>query len=201
MNFEQQQDALRELRARIRNMGFVITILSLVALISVVSITALIGSERTIITPPVIAKSFWVTAKKASAEYLEQMGSFVAWLILDVTPNSIDWKKDMLLTYVDPSVHGAMQSMQDLEAQRLRKLNASTFFLPQQIVVDEEAQSVVVRGRLRTQINGQDTTTNEKAYRVGFQYAHGRIHVSSFKEVSYDDKVQAAALGGGDVTD
>ena len=31
-----------------------------------------------------------------SHEYLEQMGSFIAWLILDVTPASIDWKKDVL---------------------------------------------------------------------------------------------------------
>ena len=34
------------------------------------------------------------------------MGSFIAWLVLDVTPVSIDWKKDILLGYVEPEQHG-----------------------------------------------------------------------------------------------
>lgn len=195
MDFTQQQNALRELRAQNRNQGFVIAVLSLTLLVAFVGVVALIGTERTIIVPPNIGKSFWVTGKKASADYLEQMGSFIAWLILDVSPNSIDWKKDMLLTYVNPDLHGAMKSMQDLEAERLRRLNAATYFLPQQVVVDEPTQTVVVRGRLRTQINGQETTTNEKAYSVQFDYSGGRLHLAGFKEIPYDGKVQAAALG------
>ena len=104
MEFDQQQNAIKELRARNRNMGFVISILSLCLLISVVSVLSVLGTERTIVVPPNISKTFWVTGTKASADYLEQMGSFIAWLILDVSPASIDWKRDMLLTYVSPDV-------------------------------------------------------------------------------------------------
>lgn len=198
MDFVTQQNGLKEERARTRNMGFVITLLSLALLISVVGNMLSVGTERTVVVPPNITKSFWVTGKKASADYIEQMGSFVGWLILDVTPASIDWKKDMLLTYVKPDVFGAMKEKQDLEGERLRKLNASTYFLPQQVVVDEPSQTAVLRGRMRTQINGQETTTEEKAYAVQFEYAAGRIHLNSFKEVPYASKTQAAALSSGD---
>lgn len=195
MEFDQQQNAIKELRARNRNMGFVISILSLCLLISGVSVLSVIGTERTIVVPPNISKTFWVTGTKASADYLEQMGSFIAWLILDVSPSSIDWKRDMLLTYVSPDKFGALKSQQDLEADRLKQLNASTFFLPQQVVVDEPSQGVVVRGRLRTQVNGQDTTTESKAYLAKFQYAGGRVHLETFKEIPYESKpaMQAAS--------
>ncbi|MFX8466458.1 TraE/TraK family type IV conjugative transfer system protein, partial [Acinetobacter baumannii] len=86
--------------------------------------------------------------------YLEQMGAFIAWLVLDVTPASIDWKKDILLGYVEPDQHGELKTRQELEAARLKRINASTFFMPQQLVPSEDTQTVVVRGRLRTLVNG-----------------------------------------------
>jgi conjugal transfer pilus assembly protein TraE len=129
-----------------------------------------------------------VTDSKVSAEYLEQMGSFIAWLILDVSPSSIEWKKDILLTYVTPDKFGAFKTRLDLESERLKRINASTYFMPQQLVPTEETQSVVVRGRLRTQINGQDTTTESKVYRIQFQYAGGRVHLEIFEEIANDQK-------------
>ena len=113
------------------------------------------------------------------------MGSFIAWLVLDVTPASIDWKKDMLLGYVEPAQHGALKTRQDLEAARLKRINASTAFMPQQLVPSEDAQSVVVRGRLRTLVNTQETSNEAKAYLIEFSYAGGRMHLKTFKEVAY----------------
>lgn len=198
MDNDKYNNDLREMKKRNRGLGLAVAALVFGHLLSLVIILNLLGAERTIVVPPSIDKTFWVTKDKTSKEYLEQMGSFVAWLILDVAPASIDWKKDILLTYVTPDQHGVMKTRQDLEAERLKKLNASTFFLPQQLVPNEEKQSVVVRGRLRTQINGQDTTTDTKAYLVEFSYTGGRVHLKTFKEISNDPQApaQAAADSG-----
>jgi conjugal transfer pilus assembly protein TraE len=151
--------------------------------IALVVILNLLGSVRTIVVPPSINKSFWVERDRISSEYLEQMGSFVAWLILDVTPSSVDWKREILLSYVLPDQHGAMKTRQELEATRLKRINASTLFMPQQLVPSEDAQSVTVRGRLRTLVNGQETSNDTKAYLVEFVYVGGRVHLKAFKEV------------------
>jgi conjugal transfer pilus assembly protein TraE len=91
--------------------------------------------------PPSINKTFWVTRDKASSEYLEQMGSFIAWLVLDVTPASIDWKKDILLGYVEPDQYGPLKTRQEVEAERLKRINAATVFAPQQLVPSEKARA------------------------------------------------------------
>jgi type IV conjugative transfer system protein TraE len=114
--------------------------------LALVVILNLLGTVRTVVVPPSINKSFWVSRDKASGEYLEQMGAFIAWLVLDVTPASIDWKKDILLGYVEPDQHGELKTRQELEAARLKRINASTFFMPQQLVPSEDTQTVVVRG-------------------------------------------------------
>ena len=65
--------------------------------LSLVIIFNMVGRERIVLTPPAIEKSFWVAKNKVSASYLEQMGGFMAYLTLDVSPSSIEWKKAMLL--------------------------------------------------------------------------------------------------------
>ena len=195
MNNDKHSNDIKEMRKRIRGLGITTAGLVFCHLIALVIILSLLGTERTIVVPPSIEKTFWVTKDRVSKEYLEQMGAFVAWLILDVAPASIDWKKDILLNYVTPDQHGAMKTRQDLEAERLKKMNASTFFLPQQLVPNEETQSVTVVGRLRTQVNGQDTTVDTKVYLVEFNHTGGRVHLKTFKEIPNGQQVpsQAAA--------
>ena len=49
----------------------------------------------------------------------------------------------------------------------------------------EDTQSLVVRGRLRTLVNGYETANDLKAYRIDFGHAGARMHVIGFKEVPY----------------
>ncbi|HEX7650840.1 MAG TPA: type IV conjugative transfer system protein TraE [Noviherbaspirillum sp.] len=175
---------LKDLRRRNHGLALAAGGLIMALLFCLAIILDVIGTERTIVVPPSIDKTFWVTKDRVSKSYLEQMGSFIAWLILDVSPASVDWKKDILLNYVAPDQYGAMKSRQEIEAERLKRINASTFFLPQQLVASEANQTVVIRGRLRTQVNGQDTATETKAYLAEFRYAGGRMHLHAFKEIS-----------------
>ena len=163
--------------------GLAVGVLAAGQILALVVILNLLGTVRTVVVPPSLNKTFWVTRDQASAEYLEQMGSFIAWLVLDVTPASIDWKKDILLGYVEPDQYGPLRTRQEVEAERLKRINAATVFAPQQLVPSEEGQSIVIRGRLRTLVNGFETANDLKAYRVEFSYAGARMHLKSFKEI------------------
>ena len=185
MDFDRLSGDLKDMRRRNRGLGLAVGALAAGMLLALAIIINLLGTVRTVVVPPSLSKSFWVTNDRASSEYLEQMGSFVAWLILDVTPSTIDWKKDILLGYVDPAQYGPLKTRQEVEAERLKRINAATAFAPQQLVASEDTQSLVVRGRLRTQVNGYETANDLKAYRIEFGHAGARMHVIGFKEVPY----------------
>lgn len=196
MDFAKQQDDLRSLRRNSRMLGSVLIALVACELLSLIAILSLLGSERTIVVPPQIDKSFWVTRDKASREYLEQMGGFMAWLMLDVSPSTIDWKRDLMLNYVEPDDYAALKTKMDLEADRLRNNNASSSFLIQQLTANEKDQSVLLAGRLRRQINGQDTgDASPVAYLAQFHYSGSRMHLKTFKEVPYGQNNTPARLG------
>ena len=185
MDFERLNGDIKEMRRRNRGLGLAVGALAAGQILALVVILNLLGTVRTVVVPPSLNITFWVTRDQASNEYLEQMGSFIAWLVLDVTPASIDWKKDILLGYVDPAQYGALKTRQEVEAERLKRINATTAFAPQQLVSSEDTQSLVVRGRLRTLVNGYETANDLKAYRIDFGHAGARMHVIGFKEVPY----------------
>ena len=133
-----------------------------------------------------VAAACWAEVSRCSSS--AKRCRVIAWLILDVTPASIDWKKDVLLGYVEPEQYGPLKTRQEVEAERLKRINAATVFAPQQLVPSEAAQSVVIRGRLRTLVNGFETANELKAYLIEFSYAGARMHLKAFKEVPYASK-------------
>lgn len=186
MDFTRHQNDLRAQRRVNGFLGAIVAGQSLTILLCLFVIVSILGSDRTLVVPPSIEKSFWVSRDKVSREYLEEMAAYVSWLVLDVTPSTIDWKRNALLDWASPTDYAELKRQMDIEADRLRRNNATTSFLIQQLVADETKQAVVVTGRLRRQINGADVGDAEpRSYRVQFKYAGGRTQVESFKEVAH----------------
>jgi len=90
MDFERLNGDIKEMRRRNQGLGLAVAVLAAGQILALIVIFNLLGTVRTVVVPPSIDKTFWVTRDRASSEYLEQMGSFIAWLVLDVTPASID---------------------------------------------------------------------------------------------------------------
>lgn len=195
MDKDKYQEDLKGLRKMLRSQRLAMGGLIGSLLIALAIIYEILGAQRVIVTPPQVSQPFWVSGKYVDTSYLEQMGGYVAWLVLDVTPGTINWKKDALLSFVAPDEYGKLKIKQEVEAERLKKLNASTYFLLQQLEPDQSKQEVILTGRLRTYINGQETSVEPKKYRAEFSYQGGRTHLKSFDEVKNDPKNIAMAAG------
>ena len=200
MNPNALMQDLKLMRATIRWQGAALALLGACLLAALALTFNLVGRDRIVVTPPSIDKTFWVSKERVSSSYLEQMGSFIAYLTLDVSPQSIDWKRSMLLQYVAPDIYGALQTRQELEADRLRRLNATTQFSIAQLVPDEEAMSVILKGRLATFINGARTSDVDKEYLAEFEFKGSRVQIRNFKEIGHGDSAphSSAAAGGVD---
>ena len=116
MDFDRYQNDLRTQRRSNRTLGAIVAMLSVCQLVALAVIVSIVGSERTVIVPPNIDRSFWVSKDKASREYLEQMAGYVTWLMLDVSPTTVDWKRNVLLNWVSPDQHAAMKTKSSRQA-------------------------------------------------------------------------------------
>lgn len=153
----------------------------------------LIGLERTILVPPVVHKTFWVDSDKVSAEYLEQMGYFLLQLVLNVSPQSVDYQSKLLLQYAAPASYGEIKTAMAVVAERLKRDGASTVFSPRSLTTDERELKVAVQGSLTTFIGDRRVSETNKAYLVELQYALGKLYIKSFKEVNANDPLDTKA--------
>ena len=147
----------------------------------------LVGSERVVVVPPSVHKSFWVENDKVSAEYLEQMGYFLIQLALNVTPQSVDYQSRLLLQYVAPASYGDIKTAMTIVAERLKRDGASTVFSARNLTTDERALKVSIQGSLTTFIGDRRVSDVTKSYLVELQYALGKLTIKSFKEVTVND--------------
>jgi conjugal transfer pilus assembly protein TraE len=167
---------------RLANLGLVVCVL--VGLIHFVQIH---GSERTVITPGAINKSMWITDRTMSESGIEMWAAWLSWLKLDVTPESVDYKNEIVLKHTHPGQAGAMKERQLLDAEKIKKENLASTFAIQSIVVNDKKIAAVLQGRLQTFVNGRMVTSTEKFYFVRFTVNGATPQLQIFKEVSHGD--------------
>ena len=154
------------------------------------------GSERTILVPPEVHQTFWVSGQKVSTEYLQEMAYWYSGLALNVTPHVADYQKNLFLKYAAPSEYGRLQAEFGARTEFIRKNNASTQFSPQSVMPDEAAMKVALTGVLLTWVGDKKASEKQTTFVVGFRYLNGRLHVSEFKETSDQDPFGAGNSTG-----
>jgi conjugal transfer pilus assembly protein TraE len=154
------------------------------------------GRERIVVVPPSVHKTFWVETDRVSPEYLEEMGYFLMQLILNVTPQSVDHQAKVLLQYAAPAAFGELRTALLAAAERLKRDGAATVFSAQDVIVDERALKVGIRGQLTTFVSDRRVSDLAKGYAIEFQYSAGRLFLKAFRETSPNDPLETQSRPG-----
>ena len=160
----------------------------------------LVGLERVILVPPTIHKTFWVEREHVSAEYLEQMGYFLIQLVLNVTPQSVDYQSKILLQYAAPAGYGELKTSMAVAGERLKRDGAATVFSARTLNVDQRALKVAVEGQLTTFVSDRRVSEVFKSYLIELQYTQGKIVIKSFKETNANDPLDTKTSTAGAAT-
>lgn len=168
----------------IRFMRLLVAGLTVVVLIEAVAMWRLVGAEKTVLVPPEINRSFWVSGNAVSKEYLEEMAYWYAGLALNITPAVSDYQNSLFLKYAAPSEYGRLQAEMGARAEFLKKNNAATQFSVRNIITNEKDLKVALSGVLVTWVSDKKVGERNATYLVGFKFMNGRLYVSDFKETS-----------------
>lgn len=163
--------------------------LAMVALTLLLAIHAMGKQTTVILEPPTRSKAIAIVGDRVDAAWLEEMGAWVAHMMLDASPHSIAWQQEQLLKWVHPTAHGQLQQEMAVQAKRLIETNASTMFWLQQVAPDIEHTRVALIGQLDTYVNGVKVpgSSRSQAYLVQFESRGGRMLIKEWREVPGDD--------------
>ena len=191
LNRNDTQD-LKRLLARQQFINF-----GLVAILLLLALTLLRHQPKIILEPPTRSSTITVQGNRVDENYLIEMGNYVAHMMLDVTPATIERRNDEVLKWVHPSTYGDLQNRMTVAAKRVKASNATTMFWPTQVSPDPDNMRVALIGTLETYVNGTRVLPDRmQSWMLQFETKSGRALIKEWKETPLDDPlmVKAAAL-------
>lgn len=174
---------------------------SLVGALLLLSLMLLRHQPQVILEPPTRVSTITVQGDRVDQNYLTEMAQYVAHMMLDVTPATIERRNDEVLKWVHPATFGAMQNRMTVAAKRLKDANATTIFWPSQVAPDPDKLRVAVIGILETYVNGMRVQADKtQSWLLQFESKGGRMLIKDWKETPLDDpmlvKTVATQLAG-----
>lgn len=139
---------------------------------------------REVIVPPSFNKSFWVDDQAVSKEYLEQMSMYFAHLLLDLSPGNAEYQQAELLKYVDPESYGQLSKELTNTTYRLKQVNASTWFAPSTLDIDEKHKNVKINGIWIEAIGDQISRRTTRSFEIQYVYKGGKLLIKSLADTS-----------------
>jgi type IV conjugative transfer system protein TraE len=177
---EQKNRAIKEV-SYLRGMVVILA----VVLVSLGPTTYFLATDsKTHLIPEGFTEGFWISSKKADANYLMQMAEFWGGLVLTANATNHDFRMHHLLDHVDPAYYAPMKSMLLEQGEKL-KGGISTSFASTKFNADEKKMLVEITGILHLFEGGRPIKSVEATFKMGFAMKAGKIFVRSFEEVKH----------------
>lgn len=142
------------------------------------------SKSRTVV-PPTISKAFTVSDGQVDESYLQQMGEYMTYLKLNVTPGNVNRRYGQLLDYVASDRWNEIQPQLVREASLVVKNNVSSTFFVDETQVNLDDLKVRFKGTLQKWVGNRALNQEPISYVVQFTYTHSVLElVSMTKEAT-----------------
>lgn len=181
------KEKLRDVRLQdlLRHRNYLTTTCAGLLLSNVIlSFVCLNKDERITLIPPELKGPVWVERGQVSSQYLEEMTLFFASILLNKTPQSINYSHELLLKYADSRGIGTLKNQFLQEEERYKKSGLSTSFYPKKVTIYESKMQADIRGEMMGFVGQKCIFGQEETYRFTFSYSHGRLLIKSFELIT-----------------
>lgn len=147
----------------------------------------LFSKEEKVIVMPTQAPSFWIQNRTVSQKYLENMGTFLADLILNRSPADAESKNKTVLEHVHPGFFHEICKQLDLDAKHLTSQVQSFVFQTEKAYANTASLTFVVEGESLVFVGKQGTTPVcaqmlKRRYTLGFKCENYKLLLVSLKK-------------------
>ncbi len=150
---------------------------------------SLFHNERVVVVPPDVRQEYWLEKNRVSPSYLEDMALFFAGLLLDVSPDSAEFKRDIILKNTVSHAYGVLKARLLEEEQQLKKQRVITSFQPNSFKTNSNELKVEVTGDLLCFVGEKKISQSRDTYQFSFVYQNNRLLIESFKLLRSDRNV------------
>ena len=140
--------------------------------------------EKTIVTPAGYAQPLWVKGDTVSNSYRDEIGKYIADLLLTYHSKNAEIQFTQALNYAHPSQHSILSARFKSDADRIKRNQLSNVFYRMHSHV--MADSIVLTGEEVRMVGSQVVGRETKKYKLELEYSNGKMWLGGFYEVEQD---------------
>ena len=144
------------------------------------SIAVICKNQKTVLVPASFKKDIVISNSEVSTSYVEEMTNFYLTMILEVTPENIDYRFSQVLKYTAPETYHAISKFLKEEATKYKKYNLSTNFVLEEITVNVDELSVKASGKLSSKFSAEGSAQKQVSYEIKYKDVRGRLLIKEF---------------------
>ncbi|MEO6091421.1 MAG: type IV conjugative transfer system protein TraE [Novosphingobium sp.] len=162
------------------------------ALVLAVTGVFAITRDREIVLVPTVSKRLTISSAGVGADYLELVTRDTALMLLNRSPESLDYWMRQILEIADPASRGRLKAelMRIVEEQRGSDLSQA--FVIRAMTVDPGGLSSQVSGTLKTFVGAQVIASDERSFRFAWSYRGLRLALAGFEQLPAPQSAAAA---------
>jgi conjugal transfer pilus assembly protein TraE len=185
ISHERQQSLLRQ-----RNL-FALTSAGLgIALAVAASLAA--TRDREVVLLPTLPKQLTVSSAGVEADYLELVTRDTALILLNRSPEGLDYWMNEILKLADPASYGRLKADLVRIVEEQRGSDVTQAFVIRTMTVDPKGLTSEVTGTLKTFVGAQVIASDERRFRFSWTYRGLRLALSGFAQLPPQDKFKEA---------
>lgn len=139
---------------------------SLIVLSILLCVKSFTQERVTVIQPMTLTEEAWVSSKRASASYQESWGLFLALLLGNATPDTVNFIKDRVGPLLAPKIYQEVMLAINEQAEFIRQDRVAMRYEPRYVLYEEESDRVYVYGYSYV----KDSTTKESRSESTYEF-------------------------------
>ena len=166
------------------------------AVTSLAAIAAGSMQSREIVLVPVTGQSLTLSSAGVSREYLELVTRDTALMLLNRSPEGLDYWMEQILKLADPGAHGRLKSELVQIVSEQRGSDIAQAFVIRSLVIDPKELKSEVTGTLKTFVGAQVIASEERKFIFSWTYSGLRLALTGFAQVptERDQQIQQKSI-------
>lgn len=155
-------------------------------------------SEEIITAIPSLSRTVSISESGVSEGYLEESSLLYLSALLDLSPETVEHKRDMILKHTSASNKKYLQNIKEYFANSIeehKKFGISTYFTPKNLTIDTKNLKVIARGVLTSNFGKRAAPEEEVvSYLISFDQVGRIIKLKEFYRVQEEKKQKTRAF-------
>ena len=143
--------------------------------------------NREVVLVPTVRAPLTVSSAGVSAQYMEFVTRDAALMLLNRSPEGLDYWMSQILELADPASSGTLKGELMKIVEEQRGSDVTQAFVIKEIKVDPAALTSEVKGTLKTFVGATVIGSDERRFRFSWTYQGLRLGLSGFVQISTDD--------------